>query len=67
MTTTTIPARHLTDSNQVVMGEDDVREVARVRPSRDETRVWVWFRGFNQVVIFESDQPVVVTAEDHEF
>lgn len=67
MTTTTIPARHLTDSNQVVFGEGDVREVARVRMSRDDTRVWVWFVDCNQLVIFESDQPVMVTAEDHEF
>jgi hypothetical protein len=67
MTTTTIPARLLTSGNQVVMGEDDVREVARARLSRDDARTWVWFRGFNQVVIFESDQPVMVTAEDHEF
>lgn len=67
MATTIIPARQLTIGNFVVLGEDDVREIVKVQSSRDDTRRWVWFRNSHKLVVFMTDDPVAVTAEDHEF
>jgi hypothetical protein len=67
MATTIIPARQLTRGNFIVFGEDDVREVVRAQPSRDDSRVWIKCRNSHKVVVFMADDPVAVTASDHEF
>jgi len=67
MATTIIPARQLAVGNFVVFGGDDVREIVRKQFSRDDTRVWLKFRNSHQVAVFKTDDPVAVTASDHEF